>query len=263
MRKIMAVFAMMGLFLCVTFAASPAMGSSSASGTAVRPLLTATSEPGSVLLQWNQQAGHGVVGFLIRRGTEPDARTMWPLNDYPVAGTSYVDRNVEPGETYYYVIIPLLADGTWGKSSREVPGVAGGMQEGQSAVQPVMNLVGDVRLWTRQGLVNLPLRHAPLFYRGRVLLALEDLVAITGTELRYHPKSQFITHRLPTGRVMEMKIGSDALVFGRATVYDTATPVLQDGQVYLPVRWIIESLEGVVEFDPLYCTVMIQLPEAN
>lgn len=257
MKKLLAALTALTLaVLCLTLSGAVALGSDLTPTLASRPVLTATSQPGGVLLEWDRPAGNGVVGYLVHRSTESGRRGMWPVSDFPVYGISYLDLNVNPGETYYYTIIPLLPSGKWAKASREVTAQAGALPNGEAIAREV----AAVRVSTPEGMATQPLMHEALYYRGRVLLALEDLVSITGARLVYHPTGGSITHKLPSGRVYEMKVGVDALLFYKAAVHDTCSPILQDGQVYLPVRWIVEAMEGEVTFDPLTRVVMIQLP---
>jgi fibronectin type 3 domain-containing protein len=58
-----------------------------------------------------------VVGYNVyRRGTSG----VLKLNLEPVTGTSYVDRTVQPGQTYFYVTKAVNARGTESSTSNEV-----------------------------------------------------------------------------------------------------------------------------------------------
>jgi fibronectin type 3 domain-containing protein len=58
-----------------------------------------------------------VVGYNVyRRGTSGVVK----LNLEPVTGTSYVDRTVQPGQTYFYVTKAVNARGTESSPSNEV-----------------------------------------------------------------------------------------------------------------------------------------------
>ena len=70
----------------------------------------------SVNLSWKASPS-AVVGYNVyRRG----ASGVVKLNSEPVTGTSYVDRTVQPGQTYFYVTKAVNARGTESTPSNEV-----------------------------------------------------------------------------------------------------------------------------------------------
>jgi hypothetical protein len=70
----------------------------------------------SVNLSWKASPS-AVVGYNVcRRG----ASGVVKLNSAPVNGTSYVDRTVQPGQTYFYVTKAVSAKGTESTASNEV-----------------------------------------------------------------------------------------------------------------------------------------------
>ncbi|MGA9963721.1 MAG: fibronectin type III domain-containing protein [Terriglobales bacterium] len=70
----------------------------------------------SVNLSWKASPS-AVVGYNVyRRG----ASGVVKINSEPVPGTSYVDRTVQPGQTYFYVSKAVNARGTESTPSNEV-----------------------------------------------------------------------------------------------------------------------------------------------
>ena len=70
----------------------------------------------SVNLSWKASPS-AVVGYNVyRRSTAGVVK----LNSEPVTGTSYVDRTVWPGQTYYYVIKAVSAEGSESTASNEI-----------------------------------------------------------------------------------------------------------------------------------------------
>lgn len=55
-----------------------------------------------VSLSWTASSSQGVTGYNIYRGTTSGG-PYTKLNSSPVVGTSYTDRTVQAGQTYYYV----------------------------------------------------------------------------------------------------------------------------------------------------------------
>lgn len=223
-----------------------------------RPALRAVSMPGAVHLAWDPSDLPGVVGFLIRRGTEPGQEDRWPINDIPVPGMSFVDRYVQPGQTYYYMVIPLLADGKWGRASVEVSGAAAPVPKGYRWVELRLDSP-DALLITSAGQQRVTLRGRPVLDRGRVLLVLEDLADLLEADLSHDPQTGQIRYVLPTGQVVQMEVGVCCLRFSKAIREDHCSPIEQDGLVYLPLRWIVETLLGQMHGDPLTRSVTVEL----
>lgn len=92
----------------VTFAperAGRATGTITVLGTAAQVevgLAGTGAESHSVSLTWTASASPGVIGYNILRGTRQGGPYA-NLNSSPVPDTTYVDWNVQAGETYYYV----------------------------------------------------------------------------------------------------------------------------------------------------------------
>ena len=70
----------------------------------------------SVSLSWKASTS-AVVGYNVyRRGTLGLVR----LNSLPVPGTSYIDRTVQPGQTYFYLTKAVSAKGGESTASNEI-----------------------------------------------------------------------------------------------------------------------------------------------
>jgi hypothetical protein len=64
-----------------------------------------------VILSWTASATPGVMGYNVYRGTTSGGESSTPLNSTPVNRTSYMDGNVTPGATYYYVVKAVASNG--------------------------------------------------------------------------------------------------------------------------------------------------------
>jgi len=71
-----------------------------------------------VVLTWG--ASPGAAGYDIYRGSSSGGEGSTPLNSTPVTGTKYEDTTVSAGQTYYYEITAVAANGSTqsGKSSQ-------------------------------------------------------------------------------------------------------------------------------------------------
>ena len=70
----------------------------------------------SVSLSWKASPS-AVVGYNVYRRS---ASGVVKLNSEPVTGTSYLDRTVQPGQTYFYVTKAVSGKGTESTASNEV-----------------------------------------------------------------------------------------------------------------------------------------------
>jgi|GEM_PF-6672530 len=259
MRKLIASLTAAALALLLTvFVVTPAFGSDDFLAPENHPAVTATSQPGAVKLTWTEPGLSGVVGYMIRRGAAPGQENRWPVNDFPVVGKTYLDRNVQPGESYYYEVIPVLSDGTWAGTSNEVEGTAGAIPAGYRLIRFDMDAM-EAAVLTSGGESAVTLQARPVIHMGRVMLSLDDLKALFGADLSYDKETQTITFVQPSGRVMTAAIGEHALRFGKATKPDSCSPVMRNGVVYMPVRWVAESFEGQLVCDPVSHTITVEI----
>jgi hypothetical protein len=64
-----------------------------------------------VVLTWTASATPGVSGYYVYRGTASGKESTTPLNSTPIDGTLYADSNVTDGQTYYYKLTAVGANG--------------------------------------------------------------------------------------------------------------------------------------------------------
>ncbi|MGA2073598.1 MAG: choice-of-anchor D domain-containing protein [Terriglobia bacterium] len=73
-----------------------------------------------VVLSWTGSSGiDGIVAYNVYRGTTSGGESATPLNATPINGNIYVDGNVNPGATYYYVVTAIAANGEQSAASGE------------------------------------------------------------------------------------------------------------------------------------------------
>jgi len=66
--------------------------------------------PHEVFLKWNASTSPGVAGYLVSRGERPSGPFI-QLTPSPVPATSYTDKTVQSGRTYYYAVQSVDAAG--------------------------------------------------------------------------------------------------------------------------------------------------------
>ena len=73
-----------------------------------------------MVLSWTGSSGiDGIVAYNVYRGTTSGGESATPLNATPINGNIYVDGNVNPGATYYYVVTAIAANGEQSAASGE------------------------------------------------------------------------------------------------------------------------------------------------
>jgi len=80
--------------------------------------LSAISSSHAVQLSWNPSTSD-VIGYNVYRGTLPGG-PYTKLNSSPVATTTYVDRTVQPGETYFYAVSAVDSNNVESALSNEI-----------------------------------------------------------------------------------------------------------------------------------------------
>jgi fibronectin type 3 domain-containing protein len=64
----------------------------------------------NVVVQWHASPTSGVTGYNVYRGATSGG-PYTRLNSSVIASLSYTDRNVQAGQTYYYVVTAIGSDG--------------------------------------------------------------------------------------------------------------------------------------------------------
>lgn len=68
--------------------------------------LIAVADTDGITLIWDENSEADLAGYLVLRGTSPDA-TLQPLTVEPVVGTAYQDTDVMAGERYVYRLVAV------------------------------------------------------------------------------------------------------------------------------------------------------------
>lgn len=77
--------------------------------------------PHSVDLKWRPSAS-AVVGYSVYRSEKPGG-PFTKLTSAPISGTSYTDRTVQSGHTYFYLVTAVTSEGRESRYSNLVKAV--------------------------------------------------------------------------------------------------------------------------------------------
>ncbi|HWI50691.1 MAG TPA: stalk domain-containing protein [Symbiobacteriaceae bacterium] len=247
MRKLTVSVVALALTLAIlAFGGTTALGDSP---TMVGPTVTATAQPLGIKLDWTYPESAGAVGYIIRRGETAGREERWPVTDFPVTGNTWLDEEINPGTTYYYVVVPVLKDGAAGFDSAEVSATAVGLAADRRLVHFHMDAT-EALTRTADGEAKVALAAQPRVEHGRVMVAMEDLVTLAGADLSRSAGSPVVSLKLAAGRVLTMEVNKPSLTFTKATWNDNCHPLELNGHVYLPLRWIVEAMDGQLSFNP-------------
>jgi hypothetical protein len=81
--------------------------------------LEASAGPGEIDLSWEPNPSPNTAGYLVGRGANGDG-PFATLTPQPIQGTRYVDRDGQPGTSYYYVVYAADPTGQAGEASLAV-----------------------------------------------------------------------------------------------------------------------------------------------
>lgn len=267
------------LLICITVCAVASLNTIPAFAEAKKTEINLTYEVNAdnVTLKWNAIThDKGVKGYYVYRSTTSGGHTILPETDFWISGTSYVDTKVTPGTTYYYIVKPVLSDGYAGKASNEVNVYYQGTKFSITLKAKINT--GNITLeWTSSGDSRDILGY--YVYRstrsgGQTNLAETDFW-ITGNKYKDTKVEPGITYYYivrpvlkdktlgnPSNEVsvksqriygtISMTLGEKKmLVNGKWLEIDpgkNTVPVLKNARTMLPIRALIESMGGTVDY---------------
>ncbi|NLL68559.1 MAG: hypothetical protein GX236_12870 [Clostridiaceae bacterium] len=268
------------LFICVTVCAAIPLNTipSGAVTTDTKINLKYTVNSDSITLTWNKITHEkGVKGYYVYRATTSGGQTILPETDFWITGTSYVDKKVTPGTTYYYIVKPVLSDGYTGKASNEVKVYYQGGTSYSITLKAKVN-TGNITLeWdvngdrsnilgyyvyraTRSG-KQTDLPETDFWVTGR---SYKDNKVEPGTTYYYivKPVLKDKTVGKPSNEVsakcqriygtISMTLGERKMIVnGKKVDIDpgkNTVPVLKNARTMLPIRALIEAMGGTVDY---------------
>lgn len=244
--------------------------------TATDIVLKCVTNTDNVTLTWNAIIHEkGVKGYYVYRATTSGGHTIVPETDFWIAGTSYVDKKVTPGTTYYYIVKPILGDGYAGKSSNEVqvyyPGanysitLTGKINTGNITLEWSSNNTANIlgyyvfRSTKPGGQTDLP--ETDFWINGNSYI---DEKVVPGTTYYYIVKPVMIDKTLGTpsneiGITCQRIYGTIMMTLGKTMMLANGkwleidpgvatVPVLKNARTMLPIRALIESMGGTVDY---------------
>ncbi|MEW5921521.1 MAG: PQQ-binding-like beta-propeller repeat protein [Bacillota bacterium] len=209
---------------------------------AYRPPETAAEklELARVRLSW--QEVRRADGYFIFRSRDANSYDEnFPLNDFPIKGTTFTDLGLDlvPGETYYYWIFPIIGE-TLGRTAQRFTKVAAKRPAITLQLDnPVANLDGDtVRLET-----------PPTLYKWRTFVPLRFVAEHLDAGVTWDAKEQKITVNRAQ-KTIELWVNSPrVLVNGSPEIIDIP-PVVMENRTMVPLRFLAAHMDVSTEWFP-------------
>lgn len=208
-------------------------------------VLKAEAVNNGVNLSWNKPKNSSdIVGYNIYRATRSGRQTDTPITDFPIAGTSYTDVNIENNKTYYYILKVVYKNKTLSESTNEVSVTS---NYGKTIVLQVGSkymYVNDKKIEIDSGK-----KTEVIIKNGRTFLPIRALIENMGGDVEWNQSDQKATLYLNKTKI-ELWIGSKiAKVDGVSKETDVAPYISDSNRTMLPLRFIIENFNCEVDWD--------------
>jgi len=233
---------------------------------------------GKVALEWKAPADtSNVTGYYVYRGPY-SGKYDEPATDFPVKETKYVDENVENGKTYYYTVRAVHKDGTVSPPSNEVSAAP------KAPTPPVVNIPDNAKATSSQ-----------YTFTGKVDPG--STVTVNGKQVSVDASGNFtavvtLTSGTNTITIQVTNKAGDTVTIKKTVTYGSTTtptnkmtivlkigdpymtvngakkeidpgrgtaPVIVKGRTLLPIRALIETMGGSVDWDANARKVTIKL----
>jgi len=221
-----------------------------------RVKLHAKSDVNGITFTWSKSANiKNIIGYNLYRGTASGKQDSTPITDFPIEGTSYLDKNIERNTNYYYILKPVYRGNILGNPSNEVL-----VKSGANTTKIVIE-VGSKYMYINGNREEIdPGRGtAVTINNGRTFLPIRAVVEAMGGEVRWRESDKRVSIYLKED-VIHLWIGDKiAKVNGKNKETDVAPYISDRDRTMLPLRFIAENLDLEVNWDGPTKTVTITM----
>lgn len=202
----------------------------------------------------------GVLGYRLFRSTVKGERGI-SVTDFYITGTSFVDVNVKPNTTYYYTLVPVLAEAKPFEGIDEKLGepiatwtvtTSGNVDEGfvPGQTRHFILLQIDNPQMTVDGVVGEvdPGRGTkPMVYRNRTMVPIRAIVEALGGSAGWDAEARKVSLKA-RGNTVEMWIDKkEFIINGKKSEMDVV-PMITNSRTFVPLRFAIENLNSKVDW---------------
>ena len=218
--------------------------------------LKASTAENGVYLSWDKaNDSRNIIGYYIYRAKTSGKQSSTPITDFPIEGTSYLDKNIERNTNYYYILKPVYRGNILGNPSNEVL-----VKSGANTTKIVIE-VGSKYMYINGNREEIdPGRGtAVTINNGRTFLPIRAVVEAMGGEVRWRESDKRVSIYLKED-VIHLWIGDKiAKVNGKNKETDVAPYISDRDRTMLPLRFIAENLDLEVNWDGPTKTVTITM----
>ncbi len=228
---------------------TPSATNSAELPTAARTL-NAVAGDKMVDLKWNPIVNAaGLDGFYIYRSTMPDGSNAILANDFPIVATSYIDKNIENGKTYFYYIKAVFSD----KAGVKSYGVASNIVSASpSQGKGIMVLVIGNPMMKVNNVdkeIDPGKSTAPVLVNGKTFVPIRAIIETMGGSVSWVGNEQKLVIVLKD-KTIELWINSKATkINGVSKEADVAPYISSSGRTMIPFRYAVENLSCDVIWD--------------
>jgi len=215
--------------------------------------LKAASDKSQVTLQWEPPTDtSNVAGYYVYRTVKPgkyDEALAFVKN------TTYIDKEVEDNQTYYYVVRVLHNDGSVAPASNEVAVTVKIQNFSETMVlkigSPFMTVNGvKQEIDPGRGTV-------PVIIQGRTLLPIRAIIEAMGGQVTWNGIIEKVTIFLKNTTITLIVNSNQAVVNGIAKQLDVPPQIIND-RTMVPLRFVAENLGAQVIWDDKSQTITIR-----
>jgi len=223
-----------------------------------RTTLNAKTVEGGVHLYWTKPNDTtNIIGYNLYRGMTSGKQSSTPITDFPIQGTSYTDKNVELGDTYYYILKVVYRDNLLGTASNEVIAKSG------DNIKTIVLEVGSKYMFVdgRRKEIDPGMNTAMIIKNGRSFLPIRAIIESMGGEVAWDSRDRKVSIYCNNNNI-NLWIGSKtAKVNGRNKESDVAPFISESNRTMLPLRFIVENLGCESEWDGITKEVTIKIKQ--
>ncbi len=218
--------------------------------------LKAKTAENGVYLSWDKPHDYrNIIGYYLYRATATGKQSSTPITDFPVEGTSYLDKNVERNTSYYYILKPVYRDNSLGPASNEAFA-----KSGANTIKIVIE-VGSKYMYVDDQKKEIDPGKGTfvIIKNGRTFLPIRAVIEALGGEVEWRQSDKRVSIYLKDD-VINLWIGNKvARVNGVNKETDVAPYISDRDRTMLPLRFIAENLDLEVKWDGSTKTVTITM----
>lgn len=208
-----------------------------------------------VRISW--QSKNGAIGYRLFRVDSENNRDV-SVTDFYITDTSYIDVNLDPDTTYYYIVKPVLVEANPVKGKEEVLGD----EIARYTIKTDKNIVSKdynkkyIILQIENPLMSVngikqeidPGRGTtPIVSSSRSMVPIRVIVEAMGGTVMWDNATKKIT-LMANGNIVEMWVDKKEITVNGVKRSIDIAPFVKNGRTYVPVRFAAENLNAEVNW---------------